>query len=216
MASRRRACQARESSGPMPPICSFRSPPGRTSPGKALWHGERPGPVPRDPADAGATIRLNRLIGKLQGLTVVGPASAGGDQLFRLAPLPGFQVTPRDFGLDASTAGFMGSMGVMATADGTPSGLVLDAGWPESPTSDTGPGISSSWHLEVSMSESEPTQIGPPRNRWPSFASERDGYRIAYPPSWSVAKCKVGGLIGRCLSAGNGSEERRVGKECRS
>jgi len=171
------------------------------------WIRERPGPVPRDPADAGATIRLNRLIGKLQGLTVVGPASAGGDQLFRLAPLPGFQVTPRDFGLDASTAGFMGSMGVMATADGTPSGLVLDAGWPESPTSDTGPGISSSWHLEVSMSESEPTRIGPPRNRWPSFASERDGYRIAYPPSWSVAKCKVGGLIGRCLSAGNGSAE---------
>jgi len=156
----------------------------------------------RDPADAGATVRLGRIIGRIEELSQSGWVADESGTQYRLSPSAALRLVPSDLGLDASTPGFAGSLQVMATWEGVPRTLALNAGWIDPPTGDR-----CSWHLELALLPSSQTTIALPRPSWRSFASDLDGYRIAYPPNWSIAECTIGGLSGRCLSADDGTSE---------
>jgi N-acetylmuramoyl-L-alanine amidase len=162
----------------------------------------RPGFLARDPADAGATVRLGRIIGRIEELSQSGWVAGASGTLYRLSTSAASGLIPSDLGLQPSMPGFAGSLQVMATWEGAPRILALNAGWIDPPTGDR-----CSWHLELALLPSTQATIVLPRPSWRSFASELDGYRIAYPPNWSIAECMIGGLSGRCLSADDGTSE---------
>ena len=156
----------------------------------------------RDPAGAGATVRLSQIIGRIEELSQSGWVAGEGGALYRLSPSAASRIVPSDLELEPSTPGFAGSLQVLATWAGVPRMLVLNAGWIDPTTGDR-----CSWHLELTLLPSTQKTIAPPRSNWRSFTSDLDGYRIAYPTNWSIAECPIGILSGRCLSANDGTSE---------